>query len=191
MIDLGGGLRHKHSDDFRDQRVNPARHLQTGRLLLRPVSWRDLRHLIALKGDPRAYAPMLGGVRPPLLVAEELAEEVAAWSGRGYGIFALHTRDTLRFVGIAGLQDRPDGRGVALRFALMPEEQGNGFAAEAASAVLRFGHERCDLRRIVAVARADNIGSRQVIGAVGMIECGFFQRDGVPLIVFESVSNPA
>ena len=94
-------------------------------------------------------------------------------------------------MGIAGLQDRADGRGVALRFALRPEEQGNGFAAEAASAALRFGHERCELRRIIAVAREDNIGSRQVLGAIGMIECDRFVRDGVPLIVFESVSNPA
>ena len=170
--------------------MNPARHLQTGRLLLRPVNWRDLRNLIALKGDPRAYAPMLGGVRPPLVVADELAEEVAAWSQYGYGIFALHTRDTLRFIGIAGLQNRADGRGVALRFALRPEEQGHGYASEAASAVLRYGHERCGLRRIVAVAREDNVGSRQVIGAIGMIERERFQRDGVLLLVFESVSNP-
>jgi RimJ/RimL family protein N-acetyltransferase len=171
--------------------VNPARHLQTGRLLLRPVSWRDLRHLTALKGDPRAYAPMLGGVRPPLIVAEELAEEIAAWSSLGYGIFALHTRELMHFIGIAGLQNRPDGRGVALRFALTPEQQGHGYAAEATSAVLRFGHERCDLARIVAVAREDNIASRQVLGAIGMIECGGFLRDGVEMLVFESLAQPA
>jgi RimJ/RimL family protein N-acetyltransferase len=145
-----------------------------------------LRHLIALKGDPRAYAPMLGGVRPPLIVAEELADEIAAWAGLGYGIFAIHTRDTLRFIGITGLQLRGDGRGVALRFALMPDEQGQGFAAEAASAALRFGHERCNLPRIVAVAREDNVGSRQVIGSIGMIECARFMRDGLEMIVFES-----
>jgi RimJ/RimL family protein N-acetyltransferase len=169
--------------------VNPARHLQTGRLLLRPVSWRDLRHLISLKGDPRAYAPMLGGVRPPLIVAEELAEEVAAWSSLGYGMFAIHTRDERHFIGVTGLQNRPDGRGVGLRFALMPEQQGQGFAAEAASAALRFGHERCGLQRIVAVAREDNIGSRQVLGAIGMIECARFIRDGVEMLVFESVKR--
>ena len=169
--------------------MNPARHLQTGRLLLRPVSWRDLRHLIALKGDPRAYAPMLGGVRPPLIVAEELAEEVAAWSSLGYGMFAIHTRGELHFIGITGLQHRTDGRGVALRFALMPDQQGYGYAAEAASAALRFGHERCGIERIVAVAREDNIASRQVLGAIGMVECESFIRNGVEMLTFESVSR--
>lgn len=167
--------------------MNPARHLQTGRLLLRPVSWRDLTNLTILKGDPRAYAPMLGGVRTPLLVADELAEEISAWSALGYGMFAVHTLEAPRFVGIAGLQDRPDGRGVALRFALRPEEQGHGFASEAAAAVLLCGHERCGLGRIVAVAREDNIASRTVLGAIGMVECGQFLRDGVTLLIFESL----
>lgn len=171
--------------------MNPARHLQTGRLLLRPVSWRDLSNLVALKGDPRAYAPMLGGVRSPLLVAEELAEEISAWSALGYGMFALHTREQPRFVGIAGLQDRADGRGIALRFALRPEEQGHGFASEAAGAVLRFGHERCALARIVAVARETNVASRTVLGAIGMVECGDFLRDGERLLVFESIRKSA
>jgi RimJ/RimL family protein N-acetyltransferase len=106
-------------------------------------------------------------------------------------MFALHTHDNHRFIGIAGLQARSDGRGVALRFALRPEEQGVGFAPEAASAVLRFGHERCGFARIVAVAREDNFASRTVLGAVGMVECEQFWRDGVRLLMFQSLRNPA
>ena len=47
----------------------------------------------------------------------------------------------MTFVGITGLERRPDGRGVALRFALWPEAQGRGLAREAAGAALRFGHD--------------------------------------------------
>ncbi len=170
--------------------MNPARHMQTGRLLLRPVSYRDLSDLKMLKGDPRAYAVMLGGVRPPLVVAEELAGDIAAWSAQGYGMFALHSRENRHFVGIAGLQDRPDGRGVAMRFAIMAAEQGHGYAPEAASAVLRFGHEYRGLPRIVAVAREDNIASRTVLGAVGFVEYERFWRDDVEMIMFESLRGP-
>jgi RimJ/RimL family protein N-acetyltransferase len=169
--------------------MNPARHMQTGRLLLRPVSYRDLPHLETLKGDPRAYAVMLGGVRPPLVVAEELADDIAAWAEFGYGIFALHSREHGHFIGIAGLQKRPDGRGIALRFAILPSEQGYGFAPEAASAVLRFGHEYRGLRRIVAVAREDNVASRTVLGAVGFVECERFSRNQVEMITFESMRH--
>jgi RimJ/RimL family protein N-acetyltransferase len=166
--------------------MNPSWHLRTGRLILRPVSWGDLAELEALKGDPRAYAVMLGGVRNPGQVAAELAGEVSDWSRLGFGMWAVRAVSDGRFVGLVGLQERPDGRGVGLRFALRPEEQGHGFASEAAGAALRFAHERAGLARVVAVAREDNIGSRQVLGGIGMAPRSMFLRDGIELIVYES-----
>jgi RimJ/RimL family protein N-acetyltransferase len=171
--------------------MNPAWRLQTGRLLLTPVGWTDLADLVALKGDPRAYAVMLGGVRSPVAVAEELAQEMADWSRLGYGMWAIRHSGTDQFVGIVGLQARPDGRGVGLRFALVPSGQGRGFASEAAGAALRFGHDRVSLPRIVAIARDDNVSSRQVLGAIGMSQCDVFLRDGVPMLVFQSSRTTA
>jgi RimJ/RimL family protein N-acetyltransferase len=84
--------------------------------------------------------------------------------------------------------DRPDGLGVALRFAISQSWQGRGYAVEAASAALRFGHERAELSRIVAVARASNFDSRTVLGAIGMKEAASFIRDGEPMVVYESVA---
>ena len=130
---------------------------------------------------------MLGGVRSPSAVAAELADEISDWSRLGYGMWAVRAVSDGHFVGVVGLQDRPDGRGVGLRFALRPEEQGHGYASEAAGAALRFAHERAELGRVVAVAREDNIASRQVLGAIGMIEGGAFYRDGVTLLLHESV----
>lgn len=153
-----------------------------------PVGWADLPDLVALKSDPRAFAVMLGGVRTPQIAAEELAADIALWAERGYGLWAVRGVKPERFVGLVGLQERPDGRGVAVRFALMPNEQGFGYASEAAGAAVRFGHERAGLARIVAVAREDNFGSRTVLGAIGMRECERFSRDGVELLVFESVA---
>lgn len=171
--------------------MNQSWQLRTGRLLLWPVGWRDYSDLVSLKSDPRAYAVMLGGVRSASVVSRELAEEVSDWSRLGFGVWVVRGADDGRFVGIVALQERPDGRGVGLRFALRPEEQGHGFASEAAAAALRFGHERVGLSRIVAVAREDNFGSRLVLGAIGMVTCGDFERDGARLIVFESVRTRA
>lgn len=154
---------------------------------MRPVGWADLADLIALKSDPRSFAAMLGGVRSPWVVADELASDIAAWPAYGFGMWVLRGINSDRFMGLVGLQQRDDGRGVAVRFALVPQEQGHGYASEAASAALRFGHERANLRRIVAVSREDNFGSRTVLGAVGMRICETFFRDEVSLLVFESV----
>ena len=162
------------------------RTVSTARLLLTPVSGADLADLRALKADPRVFAVMLGGVRSWAETAVELAEDVIFWGAHGYGIWAVRERVGNAFLGIAGLRDRPDGRGVALRFALWPEAQGRGLAREAAFAALRYGHEQARLARIIAVARASNFASRTVLGGIGMTECdGFIQR-GFEMVMYES-----
>jgi RimJ/RimL family protein N-acetyltransferase len=156
--------------------MNPAFVLRTGRLVLTPVGGSDIGELRAIKADPAVFAVMLGGVRDPAQAAEDMAHDVVAWGRYGFGIWAI--REAGRFVGITGLEHRPDGRGVALRFALWPEAQGRGLAREAAFAALRFGHERARLARIIAVARESNFGSRTVLGGIGMREAETFQHRG-------------
>ena len=170
--------------------MNPTWIVRTGRLMLRPVSGVDLPGLAALKADPRVFAVMLGGVRGRARAVEELAEDIAFWGRHGVGMWVVRHRVSGMFLGIAGFMERPDGRGIGLRFALVVTEQGHGYASEAAGAALRFGHERARIGRVVAVAREDNIGSREVLGAIGMRECDAFIRAGVPMLVFESVREP-
>jgi RimJ/RimL family protein N-acetyltransferase len=158
--------------------------LRTARLVLTPVNGADLPDLVAIKADPRVFAVMLGGVRSVAETHEELARDVRAWGANGFGIWSL--REAGRFVGIAGLETRPDGRGVALRFALWPEAQGRGLAREAAAIAVRFGHDDAGLARIVAVARASNFGSRMVLGGIGMTECGAFVQAGWDMVLYES-----
>jgi RimJ/RimL family protein N-acetyltransferase len=170
--------------------MNPNWTLRTARLLLTPVGGADLADLRAIKADPRVFAIMLGGVRSPEQTAAELAEDVIAWGADGFGMWAVRECRTMRFVGVTGLEHRPDGRGVALRFALWPEAQGRGLAREAAGAALRFGHQQAMLRRIVAVAREDNFASRTVLGSIGMVECASFVQRGWPMVMYQSLATP-
>jgi len=167
-----------------------VRALRTGRLWLRPVGYQDLPELVRLKGDPRVFAVMLGGVRTPEQAARELAEDIAFWGRHGVGMWTVRSAETEQFLGLVGMHGRPDGRGVALRFALDAAAQGRGYASEAAGAALRYAHERAGLERVIAVARASNIGSRQVLGAIGMTQCESWMRDGEEVLVFESVVRP-
>jgi RimJ/RimL family protein N-acetyltransferase len=170
--------------------MNPTWIMRTARLVLTPVGGADLPDLRALKADPRVFAIMLGGVRTPVRSAEELADDVVAWGANGFGIWAIREIAGDRFVGITGLERRPDGRGVALRFALWPEAQGRGLAREAAGAALRFGHQQAGLQRIIAVAREHNIASRMVLAGIGMTECGSFEQQGYRMVIYESVDSP-
>jgi len=158
--------------------------LTTARLTLTPVGGHDLADLVALKADPRVFGLMLGGVRSPWQVADELAADIAYWATHGVGIFAVRERRI--FHGITGIHDRPDGRGAALRFALWPEGRGRGLAREASVAALRFAHDRAGLKRVIAVAREDNFGSRMVLGAIGMSISSTFLRDGHKMLIYSS-----
>src|SRR3984885_14362712 len=169
--------------------MNPLWMLRTPRLVLTPVGGADTPDLRAIKADPRVFAIMLGGVRTWQQTDEELAAHVVPWGANGFGIWTIRATATSHFVGITGLERRPDGRGVALRFALWPEAQGQGLAREAAGAALRFGHDEAGLTRIVAVARASNFASRIVLGGIGMTACDSFIQNGWPMVLYESLST--
>jgi RimJ/RimL family protein N-acetyltransferase len=166
--------------------MSPFWSVRTARLVLTPVGGADLPDLIRLKADPRVFAVMLGGVRSAARTVDELAEEVACWGANGWGIWTVRAQEGGAFVGITGFMRRPDGRGVALRFALWPEAQGQGLAREAGGAALRYGHDQAGLARIVAVARASNTGSRQVLGGIGMVAVEQFVQAGHPMVLYES-----
>ncbi len=159
--------------------------IETARLKLEPVNGQDLDSLVALKADPLVYGQMLGGVRTAWQVLDELAEDRAFWAANQIGMFSI--REHGIFQGTTGIHDRPDGRGLALRFAVWPEARGRGLAREAASAALRYAQDRIGVPRIIAVARAENFGSRMVLGSIGMRECDVFFRDGHMMLVYESV----
>lgn len=150
-----------------------------------PVGWADLPDLRALKSDPLVFAVMFGGVRTAMQVADELAQDIAFWAARGCGMWSVRAGGA--FLGITGFMERPDGCGVALRFALWPDARGQGLAREAAGAALRFGHDRAGLSRIVAIARETNVASRTVLGGIGMIQADAFLQGGYAMVLYESV----
>lgn len=163
------------------------RTLTTARLSLLPPGREHLPDLIRLKADERVFGFMLHGTRSPERTKEELEDDMEFWLVRGYGTWSVFERATGEFLGIAGLMERPDGRGVALRFALWPECRGKGYAREAAAAALEFGH-RAGLSRIIAVARESNLASRGVLSDIGMREAGEFRHQGHRMVLFESVA---
>ena len=173
--------------------------LRTGRLLLTPVTYGDLPELTRLKGDPLAFAQMLGGIRTPTQVQQELAEDLRYWSAHGVGIWAVRERSIGvmaggvttpgPLVGLTGLHDRTDGRSPALRFAFRTTYTGRGYAREAAAAALRHAHE-AGVPAVYAVTREDNIASRTVLGAIGMRQVDTFDRAGTAMMVYQSRPAP-
>lgn len=162
----------------------PEQTLRTARLILAPYGWQDLGALSAFKADPRIWAQMLGGIRSRSQTAEDLVGELRFWATHGIGMWTARDLGG-DLLGVAGLHERPDARGIALRFAFNPACRGKGIAREAAGAVLQDAHRR-GLTRVVAVTREDNLGSRRVLGGIGMVEEGSFAQAGHTKLLYAS-----
>jgi len=167
------------------QPLRSSRIVSTERLMMIPPGKENLADLQRLKADERVFGWMLHGTRTPQRTAEELEDDADFWEVRGYGTWCVFERESGDFLGICGFMERPDGRGVALRYALWPECRGKGYAREAARAALGFGH-RTGLARIIAIAREENLASRAVLADIGMTPAGEFRHQGHRMLMFES-----
>lgn len=135
-----------------------------------------------LKSNIAAFGAMLDGVRTRVQAEADMADDIALWARRGVGIFSIFEQDV--FVGMTGMHERPDGRGLGLRIALFPQSAGRGIAREAAGRALSFTLDAGE-ERVVAVTREDNLPSRIVLGSIGMTLAEQFPRDGQTMLLYE------
>lgn len=86
----------------------------------------------------------------------------------GFGLYKVSTRVQNIAVGICGLIKRDELDDVDIGYALLRDFRGKGYAIEAARAVLKFGHQKLGLRRIVAITTADNERSGRLLAKAGL-----------------------
>ena len=123
----------------------------------------DLEVFASLCADRLAMRFMGDGSTLPRSKVEEwihLCEQ--NYDTKGYGMFAV-TLLNGAFIGFCGLGVLP----VELIFAYVPASWGNGYATEAARAVLAFGFEVIGLEAIYATVDQANLASLHVMDKLG------------------------
>ena len=162
--------------------------LQTERLLIRPYRDDDAVGLHEVFGSPEV---MRWTPSPPSKDVAETRERLArtmAFSARqpeGMGLWALDLRDTGEFLGQVGLFP-VEGKGpeVEVAYELAPRVWGNGYATEAARALVAYGFAELGLRRIVALILPANARSRNVAQKCGLRLEGPGRFYGLDLLVY-------
>jgi RimJ/RimL family protein N-acetyltransferase len=150
--------------------------LHTDRLIIRELSPADADALGAIGVDPapgwlewtaQTYGQLAALMQPP------------------YGERGIELREAGELVGLVGLVpsfgpfDQIPGLGdareparfrpeIGLYWALAPTRQGNGYATEAARALVDFAFSDLDLARIVATTERSNTASQAVMRRLGM-----------------------
>ncbi len=145
--------------------------LETDRLTLRHLSVeRDLQFILRLLNEP-SFLRYIGdkGVRT-LDDARQylLTGPIASYEKHGFGLYLVQLKQSETSVGICGLIKRDMLPDVDIGFALLPEFWNNGYAAEAAAAVMSFATSSLGISRIVAITEPTNEASARVLQKVGL-----------------------
>lgn len=97
-----------------------------------------------------------------------LTGPVASYARLGFGLNVVELKESGSPIGICGLVKRDFLDDVDIGFAFLPQYWRQGYAYEAASAVMGYGTETLDLKRIVAITAADNHSSARLLEKLGL-----------------------
>ncbi|NNC78347.1 MAG: GNAT family N-acetyltransferase [Woeseiaceae bacterium] len=150
--------------------TNALSELLTKRLRLRWLTESDSDLLLAIWNDP-AFVRYVGdrGIR----TLDEAAEAFREGPGRlyrdfGYGPYRVASRDTDMAMGICGLFRREGLDDPDIGYALLPQHCGQGYATEAAVAVMHHARHTLGFRRLTALINPENAASIGLVEKQGM-----------------------
>ncbi|WMW81131.1 GNAT family N-acetyltransferase [Undibacterium cyanobacteriorum] len=143
---------------------------ETQRLRLRPFTLFDAQFMLALLNDA-GWLRYIGdrGVRT-VEQAELYLQNgaIANYQTLGFGFYCVELRETGAPIGMCGLTQRDYLPDPDLGFAFLSDFVGQGYAKEAALAVMAYAQSELDLKHILATTRPDNFASAKVLEALGM-----------------------
>lgn len=142
--------------------------IETERLLLRKFTFDDLDKLVEVRSDPEV-ARYIGGekIMDRERNARGLEYYIRSFEELGYGMMAMHWKETGEMIGWCGFQPLEDSGEIEVSYGMAREFWGKGIAYEAALACMQNGFEK-GLERIVAVASPENNNSWGIMKKLGM-----------------------
>lgn len=143
--------------------------LETGRLKLTQLSYDHCEFVFELVNEP-SFAQFVGDKDVHSLDdARRYLQDgpIANVERHGYGLFLVELRESGEQAGMCGLLKREGFDCPDLGFAFLERYRANGYASEAAAAVLQYGFETLGLGRIIAIADPRNEPSIRILRKLG------------------------
>ncbi len=142
---------------------------ETDRLRLRRITLDDASFMLELMNQP-SYIRNIGdrGVRDVPGAARYIAERVlGSYERHGFGMYAMEPKAGGEPIGICGLVKRDSLPDVDIGYGILERHFGQGYASEAARAVLQHARE-LGLKRLVAITAPDNEPSMALLRKLGL-----------------------
>ena len=142
--------------------------IKTERLQIRLLTADDWQAVHAYTGDPGVMTYVPEGVmteeQTRQFIAESMAEEAR--------VYAVDLRAQDRLIGHVGFHPWYAPRIYEIGWVFHPLYHGQGYATEAAAALLRYGFESLQVHRVIATCQPENTPSWRVMEKLGL------QREG-------------
>src|SRR5262249_46824354 len=150
-----------------------AYQIDTSRLSLYPITTADLAELHGVWTDTEVRKYIWDGVAITREEAERIiAQSIEYFGKRRYGLWAIRRAMAPpgqdRIIGFCGFWYFRDPPELELIYGLLPTYWGSGLAAEAASAIIKYGFEELSFESIVGSTDAANARSARVMERAGM-----------------------
>jgi [ribosomal protein S5]-alanine N-acetyltransferase len=144
--------------------------IETNRLILREFQRRDLQELVPILADPKVMKFSPTGVNSVAQVEKKIEGFIACYEELGFGKWAVILKESNQLLGYCGVAvDRIDDKDEKeLGYRLDSRYWGQGLAAEAASAAIKYGFEQLKLPYVLGVVERANLASVRVLEKVGM-----------------------
>lgn len=146
-------------------------HLETERLIIRPIAPEDAHDCFAITSDPRVLAMMVATeLHTTIEQAEQYIAEIRVqYEKDNTGLWAVVEKGSKKVIGLCGLIEyKARFRRAELCYMFAYDVWGKGYATEACRAVADYGFEVMNLNRIEAPVDPENIASIHVLKKLGM-----------------------
>lgn len=145
--------------------------LQSERLTLRRFTSADAAVFFRLNSEPELVQYTARAALTSLSAAKAMldSEHFRHNEKAGLGRFACVEKSSGTVIGVVGLRPELNFGGYAFGYRILPEYWGQGFATEAALAILNYAAVRLQLHHLVATVFPQNIASVRVLEKIGMV----------------------
>jgi len=144
--------------------------LETERLILRPLQTDDADFMFELMNEPAFIRNVADrGIRNRALAAAYITEKILpSYANFNFGFYRVDLKETSSPIGMCGLVKRDTLEDVDVGFSILERFWGNGYAFEAASAMMEYGRTHLGLARIVGVTAPGNLASIRLLEKLGL-----------------------
>jgi len=146
---------------------------KTSRLTLRQLQLSDAAFALRLYNEP-SFLQHIGdkGVRTIEDAENNLQQgAIASYAEHGYGMWLVENQQG-EAIGLCGLIKRDFLSETDLGYAYLPQYFGQGYAYEAATAVLAYAAEQTALKTVVAIVSPANQASKALLQKLGFVQHG-------------------